>query len=120
MARLGVNNAFNSTDGFFAVFSGEFVAYLFRKMGFTPEQARKMAYGKAQTPSPMIRDSKLSPVSRDEITNIDDWIGETALAKLVVAMAWLKWARADLEFAPLDMKRRALLSLRGLELAAYR
>ena len=119
LARLGANNAYEGGTGFFAVRNGEFAEYLFRQMGYSPDMARKIAYEKAEAPT-LIRDSRLSPTRRREITNIWDWVGETALDKLIVAMAWIKYTRADLEFLPLDVKRRAILSLRGLELSHYR
>lgn len=119
LARMGVNNAYTSETGFFAVRNGEFAEYVFRQMGFSPEEARNIAYGKIEPPT-LIRDRWLSPVRRGEVTDIWDWIGETALDKLIVPMAWLKYSRADLEFVPLDIKRRTILSMRGLELAHYR
>lgn len=115
MARLGINDA----ASFAAVRNTEFGAYLFRQMGYTPEEAQKIGSGDMEPPV-LVRDNWLSTVRRQEITDIWDWVGETALDKLIVPMAWLKWARADVEFAPLDLKRRAILSLRGLELADYR
>lgn len=120
LAKLGVNDAYNSEEGLFAVRNGEFAEYLLRQAGFKPNEARQIAYSLRELVSPVIRDKWMSPVRRREVSNYWDWVGEVALSKLVVSLAWLKWSRADLEFAPWDFKRRWILSLRGVEMAAYR
>lgn len=120
LAKLGVNDAYRPGEGMFAVRNGEFAEYLLRQAGFEPEEARQIAYSLRELVTPVIRDRWMSPVRRREVSNYWDWVGEVVLSKLVVALAWLKWSRADLEFAPWDFKRRWILSLRGLEMAAYR
>lgn len=120
LARLGANNAYADKTGFHAVRNGEFAEYLYRHMGFTPDQARKMAFGGAAGPTTMVRDRWTSPTSRLERTHLDDWIGEVALDKLIVAMGWMKYGLFDAEYAPLDTSRREILSMRGLLLPHYR
>lgn len=119
LAALCVNDAYKDKTGYFALRNGILAEYCFRQMGFSRDQAHKMAFGEAESPV-LVRDNFLSPVRREELTNMGDWIGETALPGMVVALQWLKWARVNEEWVPLDLKRRSILSMRGLEIAGYR
>lgn len=127
LARLGINTAQDIVDvveevrtkeGFWSVRNNAFARYVFHKMGYSGEEIDRM-FEEKRFPR-LRRAGDLSKVTGNEITDFWDWVGEVALDKMILALTWTQWSRWDVEAAPLDFKRRLVLSYRGVFLSAYR
>lgn len=127
MSKLGINTAkdiqvlvdeMKTKEGFWTVRNNAFGHYIFHKMGYSEQEISHMFETKE---FPRLRRSgDLSKVTGNEITDFWDWTGEVALDKMIIALTWIQYSRWDVEAAPLDLKRRKILSMRGVFLAAYR
>lgn len=124
LARMGTNTAQDIVDGvrtkegFWSTRNNTLGRYVFHKMGYSEGEIDDM-FRRQHFPR-LRRSSDLSKVTGNEITNFWDWIGEVSLDKMLVALSWIQWSRIDVETVPLDLKRRNILSFRGVFLAAYR
>lgn len=127
MAKLGINTAkdiqvlvdeMRTKEGFWSVRNNTFGRYIFHKMGYSGQEIDHMFETK-EFPK-LRRAGDLSKVTNNEITDFWDWVGEVALDKMIIALTWIQYSRWDVEAAPLDLKRRKILSMRGVFLAAYR
>lgn len=127
MAKLGINTAkdiqvfvdeMRTKEGFWSVRNNAFGRYIFHKMGYSEQEIEHMFETK-EFPK-LRRAGDLSKVTGNEITDFWDWVGEVALDKMIIALTWIQYSRWDVEAAPLDLKRRKILSMRGVFLAAYR
>lgn len=127
MAQLGINTAkdiqvfvdeMKTKEGFWSVRNNAFGRYIFHKMGYS-EQEIDHIFETKEFPK-LRRAGDLSKVTSNEITDFWDWVGEVALDKMIIALTWIQYSRWDVEAAPLDLKRRKILSMRGTFLAAYR
>lgn len=127
MAKLGINTAkdiqvfvdeMRTKEGFWSVRNNAFGRYIFHKMGYSGQEIDHMFETK-EFPK-LRRAGDLSKVTSNEITDFWDWVGEVALDKMIIALTWIQYSRWDVEAAPLDLKRRKILSMRGVFLAAYR
>lgn len=127
MAKLGINTAkdiqvfvdeMRTKEGFWSVRNNAFGRYIFHKMGYSEQEINHMFETK-QFPK-LRRAGDLSKVTSNEIADFWDWVGEVALDKMIIALTWIQYSRWDVEAAPLDLKRRKILSMRGVFLAAYR
>ncbi|MBI5356544.1 hypothetical protein HZB78_02940 [Candidatus Collierbacteria bacterium] len=127
MSKLGINtakdiqvfvNEMKTKEGFWTVRNNAFGHYIFHKMGYSEQEISHMFETK-EFPK-LRRSGDLSKVTGNEITDFWDWTGEVALDKMIIALTWIQYSRWDVEAAPLDLKRRKILSMRGVFLAAYR
>lgn len=127
MAKLGINTAkdiqvfvdeMRTKEGFWSVRNNTFGRYIFHKMGYSGQEIDHMF--KTKEFPKLRRAGDLSKVTNNEITDFWDWVGEVALDKMIIALTWIQYSRWDVEAAPLDLKRRKILSMRGVFLAAYR
>lgn len=127
LAQLGLNTAkdigvfieeLRTKEGFWSARNNAFGRYIFHKMGYSGAEINQLF--KTQQFPKLRRAGDLSKVTGNEITDFWDWVGEVALDKMILALTWIVYSRWDVEAAPLDLKRREILSMRGIFLAAYR
>ena len=124
LANMGINDAQDIVDvvqtkeGFWSARNNALGKYIFHKMGYAEEEIDDM-FRKQHFPN-LKRSGDLSKVTGNEITDFWDWVGEVSLDKMIISLSWIQWSRLDIETVPLDLKRRNILSFRGVFLAAYR
>jgi len=126
MAKMAVSLPYGEDgDSHHEVKNSLFAIHVLQKMGYSLEEAKKMAIKEGKDLPKVKWANWQSLIRRRQVDfygggDMWDWMVETMVHHAVVAQEMMKYSRWDVEMMPIDVSRRMLLAGRGGELGHYR